>query len=177
MSKPTIITASGKARHGKDTFCNMLADGLRTHGKKVLRIAYGDYLKYIALNYMGWNGEKDEAGRTLLQTLGTEKVRSKDPDFWVDTVIRLIDVIGDEFDYVIISDCRFPNEIDAWKLHFYDTISIHIERTGFDSDLTEEQKKHISETALAGHYFNHYISAEDVEQLQCHADFLVRCLS
>ena len=171
-NKPTIITVSGKARHGKDTFSNLLKDKLTQKGKRVLRIAYAEYMKYIATQYLGWDGRKNEAGRTLLQQLGTEKVRSKQPDFWVDNVIRLVNVLRSDFDYVIVSDCRYPNEIERWKDEGYEVIPVHVDRPGFESELTEEQKNHISETALDGHEFDFMCTAEDKEQLNSNADFV-----
>lgn len=157
--KPNIIAVSGKARHGKDTFCDMFIDKMKD--KKVLKIGYADYLKHIAERYLGWDGKKDEKGRTLLQDLGVS-VREKDENFWVDTVIRLINVIGDRFDYVLINDCRFPNEIKRWQ----DITTVRITRTGFESDLSEKQKNHISETALDDYKFNYRISARNLKELE-----------
>ena len=100
-----VITFSGKAEHGKDTTAELVKKQFEEAGSKVLIIHMADYLKFIAMKYFGWNGEKDEAGRKLLQWLGTEFVRAKFANFWVDTVIRLLNVFSDTVDYVLIPDC------------------------------------------------------------------------
>ena len=63
------------------------------------------------------------------------------------TVIMPEEIKHYEYDYVLIPDVRFPNEIDKMKENF-DCISIRLTRPNFDNGLTSEQKEHISETAL-----------------------------
>jgi len=166
MSKPTIVTFSGKAQHGKTTSANFLGAMLKEKGKRVLFASYADYLKYLARQYFCWNGEKDERGRTLLQELGTEKTRHKFPNFWVDNVIGLAKILEDEYDYVIIDDCRFPNEISRWEEEGYRILSFWVNRPNFDNRLTEEQKNHPSETSLVGYGFLAELTAETLEELE-----------
>ncbi len=59
-----------------------------------------------------------------------------------------------EFDYFLVPDCRFPNEINLLKEKYYDVYSILVERSEFDNGLTEEQKSHPSETALDSYNFD-----------------------
>lgn len=162
-TKPTIISLSGKAQHGKSSVCEIIQ---RLSNKRCLQVNYADYLKYIAKQYYGWDGKKDDDGRTLLQQLGTEKVRSKYPSFWVDTVIRLINAIGEDYDLMLISDARFPDEVQRWKEEGYDIKTIHVDRLGYDNGLSEEQKNHKSETALDGFKFDYYLSATNLEELE-----------
>lgn len=163
MNRPTIITVCGKARHGKNTF----ADLLKKHSKKrIFQIAYADYLKFIAEKYFGWNGKKDEQGRHLLQQLGTEQARTYNPDIWVNVVIELIKGIGHNYDYVVITDTRFPNEILRWDTKGFDFETVLVSRPGFQSELTEEQKQHPSETALDDYIFDYSIEAKDIEELE-----------
>lgn len=143
-----IVCISGKARHGKDLAAAILKDDLILSGKKVVIIHYADLLKFICKQYFGWNGEKDDNGRNLLQYIGTDVVRRKNPNFWVEFVKNLIDVFKDEWDYIIIPDCRFPNEIDCLHDGNYDVFHIQVVRPNFISPLSVEQQQHISETAL-----------------------------
>ena len=155
-----ILCISGKARHGKDFTAENLAEDLRILGKKVLITHNADLLKFMCKNLFGWNGEKDEKGRHILQYVGTDVVRKKTPDFWVDFLISVFNLFPDEWDYVIIPDCRFPNEIEKLKESGFDVTHIRVERVNFtvgilghinipfDNGLTEEAKSHISETAL-----------------------------
>ena len=67
MNRPIVITVSAKAQHGKDSFATAFKKIAEENENKVLIIHYGDILKYVCKQYFGWNGEKDEVGRTLLQ--------------------------------------------------------------------------------------------------------------
>ena len=94
-----FILCSGRARHGKDTSAEIIKDNLETRGYRVLVTHYADLLKFICKNFFGWNGEKDEAGRTLLQQVGTNCIREQDPDYWVDFVANLIRMFPDTQDF------------------------------------------------------------------------------
>lgn len=143
-----VLAISGYAQHGKDTIAKMIADELSLRGEKVITTHYADLLKFICKNYFGWNGEKDEFGRHILQYVGTDVIRKQSPDYWVDFVISIIKFFGDNWDWVIIPDTRFPNEIDRLKQEGYDVYHLRVLRQNFVSSLTKEQMNHPSETAL-----------------------------
>ena len=142
-----VILVSGKAQNGKDSTAFMMKELLEKQQKKVLIIHYADNLKLFAKNYFGWNGIKDESGRKLLQWLGTDVVRKNYKDTWVDMIIALLKGIKTLYDYVIIPDVRFPNEIDKMCDNF-NCITVRVIRPDFDNGLTDEQKNHPSEVAL-----------------------------
>lgn len=143
-----VITISGHARNGKDTVAGFLEKQLKEDGHRVLITHYAGLVKYICQAYFGWDGLKDERGRHLLQYVGTDVVRTKQPDFWVDFIISILTLFGSNWDYVIIPDTRFENEISLLKNHGFDVIHLRVERPDFDNGLTEEQKMHPSETSL-----------------------------
>lgn len=143
-----FILCSGRARHGKDTSAEIIKETLEDKGYSVLITHYADLLKFICKNFFGWNGEKDEQGRTLLQQIGTNCIREQNPDYWVDFVANLVKMLPDRWDYVVIPDVRFPNEIDRIRTAGFQAVHVRIFRPGFESQLTEEQKQHPSETAL-----------------------------
>lgn len=143
-----IVAISGKAQHGKDTTAMLLKQELEAGGYKVLLIHYADLLKYMCKKFFGWDGQKDDEGRHILQHVGTDVVRKKKPDFWVDFVVSVIELFPDEWDYVLIPDCRFPNEIECLKATGQDVVHLRVCRDNFDSTLSAEQQKHPSETAL-----------------------------
>lgn len=143
-----FILCSGKARHGKDTSAEIIKENLEEKGYKVLITHYADLLKFICKNIFGWDGEKDEAGRTLLQQVGTNCIREQDPDYWVDFVANLIRMFPNRWDFVIIPDVRFPNEINRIADAGFTATHVRIVRPDFENRLTEEQKNHPSETAL-----------------------------
>lgn len=152
-----VICISGKARHGKDTAAIQLENELKNKGYKVLVAHYADLLKYICKTFFGWNGEKDEEGRRILQYVGTDVIRQQMPNYWVDFIISILTLFKNEWDYVLIPDCRFPNEIERLKESGINTCTLRIERENFVSDLTEEQMNHISETALDNFKFDYVI--------------------
>lgn len=143
-----VILVSGKAQNGKDTVASMLRDKLTADNHRVLTTHYADLLKYICRNYFGWDGNKDEKGRQMLQYVGTDVIRKQNPTLWVDFVAMMLKYFHENWDYVIIPDCRFPNEVTTMVENGFDTIYLRVVRPGFKSPLTEEQQKHPSETAL-----------------------------
>ena len=85
-----VVPISGKAGHGKDTLAQFLRTHLEIYGKRVLVCHYGDLLKYICAMFFGWDGQKDEKGRTMLQHVGTEVIRKQKPDFWVGFIAEIL---------------------------------------------------------------------------------------
>ena len=161
-----IFLISGKAQHGKDSAAQILKKYLHGHS---LILHYADYLKYIAKEYMEWNGLKDESGRTLLQKLGTEKVRMelKWPMFWVERVCDVIEILQNDYEYFLVPDMRYINEMFYPKARFPNMVtSIRVKRFNFENDLTLEQRNHISETELENYPHDYYIqSSSGVDNL------------
>ena len=155
-----IVTISGLAQHGKDTTASIIKYRFESEGKKVLVIHYADYLKFIAEKYYGWDGSKDAKGRELLQQLGTNKARKRSPDIWVNVVMEFVKAFGEDFNYVLIPDTRFPNEIEVPTKMGYEVFSMWIHRKDFDNGLTPDQKNHPSETSLLDFPFRCVISVE-----------------
>lgn len=155
-----VILISAYARHGKDSAADILKSEFEKQGKKVLIAHYGDLVKYVCKTFFGWNGEKDDYGRSLLQKIGTDEIRKSDPDFWVRFIYDILAMFIDEWDYVIIPDCRFPNEIEYFKEPYFDLITIRVNRLNYISPLTVEQQNHSSETSLDNYAFDYYINSE-----------------
>lgn len=141
-----VICISGKAGSGKDTLAWYLSDFLEKEGKRVLITHFADLVKYSCVNFFGWDGNKDEAGRTLLQTVGTDIVRTKEPNYWVKYIADMLEFSEGIWDYVLIPDCRFPNEYRVLSYQF-NTWLIKINRPD-NHVLTADQEQHISETAM-----------------------------
>lgn len=145
-----FICISGKAQNGKDTSAEIFKNELIIRGHSVLVIHQADLLKYICKAFFNWNGEKDEAGRTLLQQVGTNVIRKVEPDFWVDFIAKVTGFFKDTWGYIIVPDTRFPNELEKLKANDANIFHVRVIREGFKSPLTEEQQQHPSETALDG---------------------------
>lgn len=168
MTIGTLIGMSGYAGSGKDTAAQVLID---EYG--FTRIAFADVLREMALaidpyvylgsvpddagirfigeyrrlydviNMYGWDIAKNyfEDVRRLLQRLGTEAGRQiLGENIWVDTALRRAE--GD----VVVTDVRFPNELQA--IYEQDGIVIRVERPGVGP-----RNDHPSETALTNAEF------------------------
>ena len=168
-----VITLSSHAQGGKDTTATIIKHQLEEKDYKVLITHYADLLKYMCKTFFDWNGEKDERGRSLLQHVGTDIVREKNPTFWVDFITNVLSMFKDEWDYVLIPDCRFPNEIETMKENFH-TTSIKVIRPNFDNGLTDEQKNHPSETALDNYSFDVVLVNTTLEELNCNVCNLIK---
>jgi len=152
-----IICISGKAQHGKDTTAAFMRNCMERNGKCVLITHYGDLVKYVCEKFFAWDGEKDERGRALLQIVGTDVVRAQSPDYWVNFVASILSFFHDEWDYVLIPDARFPNEIEVLSQFDLDVLHLRVVRAPFESPLTPRQQNHISETALDNYRPDEYI--------------------
>ena len=165
--KGTIIL-SGKSGSGKDMMAQFMKEELAKHGQKALVIHYADAVKWFCRDYLDWDGKKDEVGRTLLQTVGTDIVRSCHPNFWTGIVVGLIQAFEPykDFDVAIIPDARFPNEVDISLQSLKNCVSVRIERTRngepwINPVLTEEQRNHPSETSLDNFAFDYVVHNDE----------------
>jgi len=121
MNVPTIIGLTGLARCGKDTFCNYAVKYLNKLKYKTQRLAFADELKKdvddFLLTKLGISAftevtEEKEIIRPLLTTWGTDIMRKQDDLIWVKKVEEQI-IENQKNDVVsIVTDIRFPNEID-----------------------------------------------------------------
>lgn len=179
--KPLIIPIMGKAKHGKDSLAEYLKQQFENKGKEVLVVRYADYLKYILKKYFDWNGKKDENGRQLLQSIGTNLCRNNNPDVWVNVVIEFIKSLGNKYYAILIPDARFENEINRWYEEGFKVITIRVKRLNedgslYDNGLTEEQKKHSSETALDDYIANYEVEATNLVELLDSSEVIVKSI-
>ena len=152
-----VVMISGKAGSGKDFIANKIKIYLEERNKKVLIIHFGDQLKFICEKYFNWDGKKDEKGRTLLQTVGTNEIRSFDDLYFAKNVIEILNMYDGYWDYVIIPDLRFINEYRL-TINNFRTKTIRKSRIGNYSILTEKQQKNQSETEMDNFSFDYYIN-------------------
>lgn len=148
-----ICCISAKAQHGKDTAAKLIKERLEYKGQRVLITHYADLLKFICVKYFGWNEVKDEAGRTLLQYLGTDVVGAQNPAYWAEFIAGILKMLPNTWDYVLIPDCRYPIEVSTMKDQF-ETVVLRVERPNFDNGLTEAQKQHASEVKMDDYKFD-----------------------
>ena len=180
-----LILVSGKANSGKDTFIDMTIEYLESKGYKCVKLAFAKYLKDLCRDHMGWSGDKDIEGRTLLQYIGTDIIRDKLnwQAFHVNRVCEDIQIIGDQYDFVFVSDARFANELYHAKSVFLNKCTdLLIDRPSLVSELDGKQLAHKSENALGDYRHAYYIAnigdLEDLKLLsECYCSLMleVKC--
>lgn len=160
-----LLALMGKARSGKDTFAEILAEEIFNSVKKrFVLMAYAHELKKkvqrdFDLGYKQlWGDEKEIPDRRypkykegndifwtpreIMQNYG-EFYRSIDYNFWVKELFRVID--EKEYSNVIITDVRHPNEADP----IVDRGGLVIKITSNRDNIEQiHGSTHISETAM-----------------------------
>jgi len=154
-----IISITGKIGSGKDTIADIIIQHTPYHDWKIKKFA--GKLKDIAeilsgvpkINFEDQEFKKQDMGpewgmtyRDLLQKLGTEAMRNGlHENVWVNALFAdyHFNIEKDEqMPNWLITDCRFPNELEAVKTHKGITIKV-IRDSGNTIGTT-----HASETAL-----------------------------
>lgn len=157
-----ILVVSGKAGAGKNFFSEHVAAIYRkVFGLRVAEIAFADPLKMVCTNIYGWDGTKGEAGRQLLQSVGTDIVQANNRMCWTNCIVEIIKGLESEFDLFIVTDARFPHEIDGIKTNFQtvdDVITLRVEGA---TTLAGDAAKHPSETALDKYEFDYIFNNTD----------------
>ncbi|USL85070.1 putative deoxynucleotide monophosphate kinase [Arthrobacter phage SWEP2] len=174
-----LIGMIGKKRSGKDTF----AHGLPGY----TRVAFADPLRQAALaldpivgrpalpgqlapqrdvrlsdviDALGWERAKDYVPevRRVLQRLGTESIRTLDPDFWIRAGMATAAKVDGP---VVVTDCRYPNEAQAIK--DAGGVLVRVVR----SSQVDDGDAHPSETALDDYPVDFMVYNDDtIEHLQ-----------
>jgi len=161
-----IILISGKQGSGKTTLAQQLKASLGA--KRVLHMKFADPL-YQIHNAM-WNIlesygiPREEKSGDFLQFVGTEWGRKRDPEIWVKIArTRAMRALGD-FEFVIIDDCRFENEFDAFPEAFSIRLECDREIRKARAQGWREDETHPSEVGLDGYStqnkFNLYLMTD-----------------
>lgn len=147
---PLIICTCGKARSGKSLVSQYIYDYYVNKGYKVVFSPYTKYLKMYISTITGWDMSDKDKPRDLLQQLSSELIKGKlnKNDFFINRQLDDIDIYSYFFDIIIIPDVRFPNEIEILKEKYNRVVSIGVIRDNYDSELTDSQKKDITEVSL-----------------------------
>lgn len=153
-----IYLIHAKAQSGKDTCAEYMKEVYEAKGKRVLIIAFADYVKFVLDKYYHTPACRTPEYRTRIQSFATDQVRKSVPNYWAEVVAQLLYAIRDDFDIVIIPDWRFKNELSA--LEFYLMDEVHMGQIAIvkmflyriknqETDhMTDDQRQHQSETEL-----------------------------
>lgn len=165
-----IYLLHAHAQSGKDTCAAIMKEEYEKRGKRVIIIAFADYVKWCLDKYYDIKDYKTPEGRTIIQHFATDLVRKNDPTFWGRTVADLLRAIEDDFDYAIIPDWRFENEFSSMRSRFSYSIVVPVLITRPDNEktdnMTDEQRKHQSETELDNWKFFDYTIINEFNKLE-----------
>lgn len=147
-----LIVFTGHARAGKDTAADFMEKEVRAKGYSCYRTAFAKALKDCAYK-CGWDGVKDEKGRTLLQHLGDVMREYHGKDCFSKLAYDAYMESGR--DIGIITDCRFLNEEKyIWGRCYQDGVILwFVKITGNHPEsktecLTPAQLQHHSESEI-----------------------------
>ncbi len=143
-----IYLVAGRAGSGKGEVAKIIKEYYLSKKRKPIITEYSKYLKLYANEILGWNGEEPKP-RKFLQELGVTIKENMDmPKILVNRMIEDIKVYSLYYDVVIISDVRFPEEIEEMKKTFKDVYSIYVINQFGQSELSLQEQTHVTETAL-----------------------------
>lgn len=172
-----IFVIGGKAKCGKNTFGEYLREELKDYGYKPCVMHITEPLYSYAKNYFAWNGNEDEKPREFLQKMGIEIIRDKlgKKDFLLNRLFEDIEILSNFFDVFIITDARLIHEFEAIRKKYEDVITIKLERTNYDTELSEEEENHITEREIVAYdEFDYIIENKGLKELKTSALELIR---
>lgn len=154
-----LFVIGGVAKSGKNTFGEYLSEELKNYGCKPCVMHLTEPLYSYAKNYFLWDENGDAKPREFLQKMGIEIIKEKmhKPYFLVNRICEDIEILSNFFDTFIITDARLIMEFEELRKRFDDVITIKISRVNYDNGLTEEEKKHVTETEILDYDHFHYI--------------------
>lgn len=143
-----IFILAGKSRTGKDTVGSYIKEYYEKQGKVAVMLSFSEYLKPYIMKLTNWNGEDKTKPRDFMQLLGTDIIRKKiNNNFFIDRLCEDILIYSYFADAIIITGARFPDEINIPRKTFKNVHVIEVTRNK-ENDLTEKEKKHVTETSL-----------------------------
>lgn len=146
-----IFLFHAKAQSGKNFCADYMKEVYEKRNKRVLVIAFADWVKDCMRRYFGIEEYKTEAGRTAITNFATDICRKKDPEIWARVVATTVKAMEECWDVVIIPDWRFKNEAEIMEKYFPGkVVKVLITRPDVENidNMTKIQRSHLSETEL-----------------------------
>lgn len=171
-----IFLVAGKAGSGKAEIAKIIKEYYLSLKKKPIITEYSKYLKMYAKEILDWNGENPKP-RKFLQDLGVTIRENMDmPKMLISRMIEDIRIYSLYYDVVIISDVRYPDEIEEMKKTFKNVYSLYVINQFGKSELSLEEQTHVTETSLENYSnFDITITNDNINVLDNRViDFLER---
>ncbi len=151
-----VILLAGYKGSGKTTVAQMIGEMLEFEFNLSIDyrlMSFAEPVKRIATEQFGWDGNKDEKGRLILQRIGTEVGRAYNKDIWVEKALEEIQRDEICYDFIIFDDTRFPNEYTGLEYGAFESVSTIriVDKTYNNEDA------HTSETAMDEFLFDYQL--------------------
>ena len=163
-----VFLIAGKAGSGK----NEVAIHIEEELENTVITSFSKYIKLFTLELTDWDGRDITKPRVELQNMG-DKLRAIDKDFLTKRLLEDIEVYKREgISNVVISDVRLVNEIEYFKKQDeIEVITIRVNCDNSRRNLTDIEKKHITETELDNYDgFDYIIENKFNEELEIQID-------
>lgn len=163
-----IFLLAGKARSGKNEVAKVIKKYYDQKKEKTVITEYSKYIKLFAKEMTDWSGENKTKPRKFLQEMGSFiRKNLQMPDIFIDRMKEDIKIYEKFFDNVIISDVRFPKEMDELKKNYPCVYTFFIINEHGNYDLTVEEANHETEHALDNYNeFDYMIINDEKEMLE-----------
>ena len=157
-----IFLIAGKARSGKFCVAQCIKKYFDQKNEKTIVTEYSKYIKLFACEMLDWEFNTEPKPRKFLQNMGTFiRNNLNQPNFLVERMLEDIKIYAKFYNNIIISDVRFPDEIDKIKINYPESYSFYIINEHGNYDLTKEEANHESEHALDEYNDFDYIIVND----------------
>lgn len=162
-----VYLVAGKAGSGKSEVAKYIKEYYIYKKQETVITEYSKYIKLFATELTDWDGTPASKPRDFLQAIGAY-IRGEmgEPKLFVRRMLEDLDIYSNYVDVAVISDVRYPVEIDEIKENFPNAKSIFVINQFAPSKLTLEQQMHPSELALENYTGFDYSIANDGENLK-----------
>jgi len=159
-----IFLVAGKAGSGKGEVARLIKEYYIYKLESCVITEYSKYLKKFATELTEWDGNPNMKPRKYLQELG-DKIRKMDSKYFINNMIEDLNIYKELTNNLVVSDVRYPDEIEDIKLNYDNVYAIYVENQFSPSKLSIEEQSHITETALENYNEFDYVLANDVKDV------------
>lgn len=157
-----IFLLAGKARSGKGEIAKIIKEYYDEKKEKTVITEYSKYVKLFAREMIEWDGHENTKPRKFLQNMGVfMRQNLKMPYIFIERMTEDMKVYEKFYDNVIISDVRYPKEMDEMKRNYTDVYSFFIINEHGNYDLSAQEASHESEHALDDYENFDYVIVND----------------
>ena len=155
-----IFLIAGKSGSGKSEVAKMIKEYSIYKLQTCAITQYSKFIKLFAEELTDWDGNPNTKPRAYLQQMG-DKIRIIDNDYFTRRMIEDIKIYETLCNTLVVSDVRYPDEIEEIKLNYDEVYSIYVENQFANSNLSIEEQMHKTETALENYEEFDYIIVND----------------